>query len=38
MLDADFTVLDSPELVAHLQQLSERYARAASGSMPNPTS
>jgi len=31
MLDADFTVLDSPELVSHLQLLAERYARAASG-------
>jgi predicted DNA-binding transcriptional regulator YafY len=29
MLDADFTVLDSPELVSHLQLLAERYARAA---------
>lgn len=29
MLDADFTVLDSPELVTHLRLLSERYARAA---------
>lgn len=29
MLDTDFTVLDSPELVTHLRLLSERYARAA---------
>jgi predicted DNA-binding transcriptional regulator YafY len=29
MLEADFTVLDSPELVTHLRLLSERYARAA---------
>jgi predicted DNA-binding transcriptional regulator YafY len=32
MLDADFTVTDSPELVSHLRLLSRRYARAAGGS------
>ncbi|HZM77230.1 MAG TPA: WYL domain-containing protein [Candidatus Limnocylindrales bacterium] len=32
MLDADFTLVDSPELVSHLRRLSERYARAAAGS------
>jgi hypothetical protein len=30
-LDADFTVGDAPELVAHLRVLADRYARAASG-------
>jgi hypothetical protein len=29
MLEADFTVTDSPELVEHLRALSERYGRAA---------
>jgi len=29
MLDADFTISDSPELIEHLRALSERYARAA---------
>lgn len=29
MLEADFTVADSPELVTHLRDLSERYRRAA---------
>lgn len=29
MLDADFTLVDSPELAAHLRMLSQRFARAA---------
>lgn len=29
VLDADFEVVDSPELVAAVQQLADRYARAA---------
>lgn len=32
MLDADFTIVDAPELVEHLRRLSERYARAVTGS------
>jgi hypothetical protein len=32
MLDADFTVTDPPELLAHLNKLSERFLSAASPS------
>jgi hypothetical protein len=28
MLDADFTIVDSPELVAALRKLARRYRRA----------
>jgi predicted DNA-binding transcriptional regulator YafY len=34
MLDADFTVIEPPELVAHLQALAGRYARAATIVVP----
>jgi hypothetical protein len=32
MLDADFTIVDSPELVDALRTLAERYQRAADAS------
>lgn len=32
MLDADFEVVDAPELVEQVQRLAERYGRAAGGS------
>jgi predicted DNA-binding transcriptional regulator YafY len=34
MLDADFTVIEPPALVAHLQALAGRYARAAAIEVP----
>jgi hypothetical protein len=36
MLDADFEIVDSPELVAALRQTAERYQRAASGGRGEP--
>jgi predicted DNA-binding transcriptional regulator YafY len=36
LLDADFTVVDSPELVAALRKLAGRYRRAVRASQPSP--
>ena len=36
MLDADFTVADSPELVDALRTLTARYQRAINASQPEP--
>jgi len=37
MLDADFTVVDSPELVEALRKLARRYQRAVRASGPAPS-
>jgi hypothetical protein len=37
MLDADFEIIDSPELVAALRQLADRYHRAIDASRPTRT-
>jgi hypothetical protein len=34
MLDADFTIVDSPELIAALRRLTSRYQRAIGSSRP----
>jgi predicted DNA-binding transcriptional regulator YafY len=36
MLDADFTIVDSPELIAALRALTARYQRAIDASQPTP--
>jgi predicted DNA-binding transcriptional regulator YafY len=36
LLEADFSVIEPPELVAHLRGLADRYSRAATGAVERP--